>query len=1092
MLTVYHSNRLENLFRDLTGVLDRPRSSLLTPEVVLVQSQGMARWLSLEIAGHYGICANLNCPFPASFIWHLFEKIKGSTGRSPYEKECFVWSIMAQLDCLIDDPDFQVLKGYLAIDGLPMRRYQLACRIAGLFEQYMVFRPDWTRKWRNNVLTTAQQDSEVWQAKLWRQLEKAYGQGHRAALLYEFMQQLNGDLIKELDLPERISVFGIPSLPVTQLAVFERLAEFIDVHLFLLNPCSAFWDEIVSRRQLARISLENIASLPATETYYETGCELLASLGGVGRDFQRLIHSYDFQEVHSFEEPTQETLLAVLQSDIIHAAGPDSRTGPLRLDANDRSIRIHSAHSRRREVEILHDQLLDIFNQHSDERIDPGDVLVMAPDISQYEPYIEAVFGSPQESAIPFAIADLSMAAESEVFRLFMELLRLALSRVTARQVHELLDSAVFKQNFGLSRDDVERIGKWLRDTSVSWGVDKEHRHRFTGGTSHGTLKDCVRRLLLGYALPGDGRRMFEDVLPYDQVEGNDADMMEKFMAITSSLTSLIIEAATERTLAGWRIFLLDVLDRFIPEHDDLQADKQYIRGCLDELGQAERLSGFSRHICLEVVIAHLDRRLQEKRHGSGFLSGKVTFCRMETTRSVPFKIICLLGMNDGEYPRVENRVGFDLLANDHRLGDRQRRDEDRYFFLETLLSARQILYISYIGKSSRENQKLPPSVLVTELVEYIAETLRMELDAAEERIVTSHPLQPFSRFYFQDRELFSYSASHQRVSVNLAGEKLPYQGIFKGCALPEPDCGTAGIDEFIRFFEHPVRFLLKERSGIVLYDRVEEFRERETFSLDGLQRYTINTLLVETEMAGEPVEQLERVFQARDMVPPGKFGTFLFRQQASEAKDFAGRIREWRSSAEKPSEEGTVHVDIGAGSLRLVGRLKVLAGLQLFYRPAKGDSLNHRDSIRHWISHLLFCAADRSVEEKRTVFVCKDSAFVYETVEDPQRYLAELVNLYLLGMRRPLFLLPRTSYVFALNLWGRKRKAKGLSLIDECLLKAETSWYEGSYQQGAERDDIYMRAALGDYNPVRDAAFQDIAETVLRPAVELRKRIMN
>lgn len=1089
MLTVYHSNRLENLFQSLIEILDGNTPPPLAPEIILVQSQGTARWLSLEIADHYGICANILCPFPASFIRRLFEKLDGGVGgRSVYQREFFVWAVMAQLDCLDESADFDLLRNYLAVDDEPVRRYQLARRLAGLFEQYMVLRPDWIRKWGENALATTSKD-ESWQARFWRQLEKSYGRDHGVGLLYDLLGRMDSELIRQMELPRRISLFGVPSLPVAQLAVFERLSEFIDVHMFLLNPCGSFWDEVVSKRQLARISLRTIDQLPETEDYFDSGCDLLASFGGVGRDFQRLLHSFDFHEQDFFEDPGRETLLAGLQSDILDDRQAGKGDNPVLSPPGDGSVRFHRAHSRRREVEILHDQLLDIF--HLDNSVRPGDVLVMAPDISLYHPYIEAVFGVIDGAgSVPYSIADLGRGETSEVLRLFRELLELGLSRVSARQVREILDSGVFRRKFGLSNDDTDRIAEWLNHTSFCWGVDKQHRRRFSPGSSHGTLAECRQRLLLGYALPAGGRRLFGGLLPYDHIEGSDAEGVEGFLAIVSAVTWLTEGAVRERTLGDWKLFLLDLLDLFFPDDDDLQADKQYLRGCLDELEQAGRLTGLG-PVGLQSVLAHLDKRMVGDVHGRGFLSGRVTFCGMETSRSVPFKVVCLLGMNDGEYPRLDNRVGFDLLGADHRLGDRLLRDEDRYYFLETLLSARKILFISFVGRSSRENHRLPPSIVVSELIEYIGEMFGLEAEAIERRLVAEHPLQPFSRRYFDDSGLFSYSATDWKTCRNLIREKSSYQGICGGGELETPgaDTDTVTLEEFIRFFEHPVRAFVRERGGVILRDRVEELKERETFSVDALQRYALNSRLIESAMAGEPVGPLEPVFQAMDMVPQGKFGSYIFRRQAEDAGIFANRIRHWSASSADGREE-SIAVDINAAGIRLVGTLKINAGTQLFYRSTRGDRLNHRDSIRHWIAHLFLCATVNEERPLQSIFVCADCVFVYDRIPGPADYLEQLAGLYRAGTRAPLLLLPRASYTFARDMWGENRRSGDGDAVEKNLFKAELLWQQGAYQQSPENEDLYMRAAFGDANPVRDAAFMDIAETVLRPAVELRCRI--
>ena len=1088
MLKIYHSNRLEILFDSLGAVVDQPVPSLLTPEIIIVQSQGMARWLSLEMARRQGVCANLECPFPAAFIWRLYRAMDATlSDTSAYEVGPLVWALLDRLPALLQEPGFESLRDYLAAEAIPGRRYyQLACRIAQTFDQYVAYRPDWVRDWE------AGRESH-WQAKLWRQLRKDFGGKHRADLLFELLVELDHTVIRQAGIPERISLFGIPALPLTQFEVFARLAEFIDIHFFLLNPCQTYWDEIVSKRDLAKISLLDISSLESgVEMHFDPGNSLLASFGKQGRDFQRIMHQYDHEEILHFDEPENRHLLATIQSDILHGRERGFEEESLYIDPVDASIQIHVGHSPMREVEVLHDRLLDLFDSQPD--IGPGDVLVMMPDIALYAPYIEAVFSSPEgdNSRIPFSIADRSPGDNSLVIKACFDLLKVAAGRLTAAEVLGLLEYEPIRNRFRLTREDVKTVQGWVADTSICWGIDPQHRVQLgLPPTKQGTWQNGRERLLLGYALPGGNRKFFHDILPYDNVEGSSGELLGQFTFFLDELSALVADLKRPRPPLQWTVRLLGVLDRFFASSDEFETDIQLIRNALDDLGREAELVNYNDPVLIELVVVHLRSALARQSRPGNFLTGQVTFCQMVPMRSIPFKAICLLGMDDGAFPRIDRPPGFDLMGRQYRAGDRLRRDDDRYLFLEALLSARDLLYISYVGAGIRDNKLLPPSPLVDELLEYIRQAGHLDSKTADARFVTFHPLQPFSRRYFGGNEnLFTYSRTNQTIAAAEStaidrGGFFPLLPLEGGSAEQEVE-----LADFIRFFLHPARYLLQQRFGLYLDDNLDAIAEREKFGLDWLEEYQLTSQLIAGEVAGEQSQDLMSVYRAQGVLPVGEYGAMAYGKQAAEARNFSARLTDFMgSSVPEPLE-----VDLLLNGVHLTGWLEAgTRGLYLF-RFTKCDRLNYNDTIRHWLGHLLLNAITDHACARRSVYVCRDGSVEYGPLANAGEQLNALAELYLRGLTLPLPLLPRTSYEYALQLWKKKgSRARELS-AEQALKRAVRKWHDPEFrtERPAEKTDPYFSLAFGDEDPLQDRDFHEAAATLLRPAIVERRVVLD
>ncbi len=1071
-LFLHSGNRLELLADRLAALVAEAPLSPLVPETVIVQSRGMARWLALALAERHGVSANLACPFPATFVWQLFGQLpEPAASVSPFEGDGLTWAVFERLGALDGRPAMAPLANYLAVDAEPLRRYQLAARIADTFDQYLIYRPDWLQRWEAG-------EADHWQALLWRALITRHGAAHRGNLFFALLRAIEPNFIARSGLPPRLALFGIPALPLAHFDVFARLAEHIDVHVFLLNPCRVLWTELVSPRDLARITLRHVGQIPdVAGLYYEVGNELLTSLGKLGQDFQRLIHSYDCQEESCFAAPEGDTLLARLQVDILDGF---DRGGSDRVPVapDDRSIVVHSAHSPMREVEILHDQLLALFGR--DPGLEPRDVLVMAADIGRYAPYVEAVFSIPEEETlrIPFAIADRSEVETSPVIRPFLALLRLVGTRLAVGQVVPLLESGPVRQRFGIMEDDLPAIRRWLKETRVHWGMDAEHRRRLElGGNFLGTWLAGLDRLLLGYALPGDNRNFFDDILPYDEVEGSMAELLGRFAAFLHEVFGVMRDFVSPRPLAEWREVLLALSERFLAVDEALEGDLQLLRDGICELAQGGAAADFNGPVAVEAVVAHLASRFTGHSREGRFLSGRVTFCQMVPMRSIPFKVICLLGMDDGVFPRIDRATGFDLMDEDFRLGDRSRRDDDRYLFLEALLSARNCFYLSYVGQSIRDNSSRPPSVVVARLLEVIERGFSFAEGPAVDNLVTRHPLQPFSRDYFDaNGRLASFSHLNHRLAAARPAA-APWPGIFAGHS-PAPEAGRLEVPlaEFIAFWANPAKVLLQRRFGLMLGEFADELNDRERFSLNDLERYLLRDTLVTELLAGDPPELLGRVHRALGDIPAGGYGELDFAELAAGAGIFADRLRALRGG-----EPVTVAVDLDLAAIRLVGEVTVHPAGQYLYRPTRAETMRLRDLMGHWLSHLVLNAVPAS-PSRHTWFVCTDREVGYGPVADALASLRELADWYRRGQERPLPLLPRASLAYAKKLWTGKKPAEH----PEALRAALGAWRQGDYRTEPEMADPWLRVAFGEGDPMADSDFAALAG-LLRPALTLQ-----
>ena len=659
-LFLYTSNQLEILAEKLAGVLRKPLASPFQREIILVQSKGMERWVSMELARHNGICANCWFPFPNHFVYALFrEVIPDLEETSPFAPEIMTWKVMKTLPLNLKKKGFESLRNYLSEGAADLKLFQLSQRIADLYDQYLLFRPEMVLGWERG-------EEDHWQAILWQEVGKGIEKKHRAALKKVFLEEIRKPGLKLEILPERISVFGISALPPFHIEILAAISKMVEVNLFLMNPSREYWGDLLTRQETRKVQEKaRKRSTKQEDLHLDKGNTLLASMGMLGRDFFEQLSSFEAEQQDFFADPEEKNLLTAIQGDILDLRDRNlGGNGKKSLTEADDSIQVHSCHSPMREVEVLQDRLLSFFE--ADPTLLPKDILIMTPDIATYSPFVQTVFSVPPDDPrwIPFSIADRGVRQESQLADTFLSLLDFPGSRFGVSQVMAVLESRGVQKRFFLSEENLELIHCWVRDNRIRWGVDEESRKALgLPGFRENTWRAGLERMLLGYAMPGQGEKMFKGILPYDKIEGGDAEVLGNFAAFSERLFALAKELEEPRTLREWGDFLTKVLDEFFIADDDSERDVLFIRRVLRDLGEKQELSGFDEKINLDVIKSHLGSTLEKEGFGHGFLTGGLTFCAMLPMRSIPFRVICLLGMNDDAYPRQTRSLGFDLYG---------------------------------------------------------------------------------------------------------------------------------------------------------------------------------------------------------------------------------------------------------------------------------------------------------------------------------------------------------------------------------------------------------------------------------------------
>jgi len=1093
MFTVYHSNQLDILKTLTTALIEgRPLADPFSQEVILVQSPGMAQWLQMELAQTFGIAANIAFPLPATFIWDMFTKVlPGIPKESAFSKDAMTWKLMWLLPQKLGEEDFASLRHYLDDDEDKRKIHQLAARVADLFDQYLVYRPEWLKAWESERQIDGLDDAQRWQSSLWRALcaytqELQQPEWHRANLYQNFISQLENAKATPPGLPSRVFICGISALPPVYLQALQALGKHIDIHLMFTNPCKYYWGDIQNYAFLARLQsrkrrhyLEKLeeASLfrepaQAAQLFNEEGMQnlsnpLLASWGKLGRDHMFLLSQVDdIQEVHAFVDVGDGSLLHAVQQDMLeledHAIigmTPETLLSSDQkrvLNPNDRSLSLHVCHSPQREVEILYDNLLALMAENP--TLTPRDIIVMVADIDSYAPYIQAVFGNaPAERYLPFALSDRKASQAHPALQAFISLLDLPQSRFTAEQVLGLLEVPALASRFSIDEDGLRLLRQWVGESGIRWGLDDDNvRELALPATGQHTWHFGLTRMLLGYAMDSQSGE-WQGVLPYDESTGLAAELAGHLAELLMQLSQWRITLSKPRSVSEWLPLCQELLTTFFSAEGETEVALALIEQQWQKVLSHGVAAQYPDLVPLSILRDELASKLDQERISQRFLAGPINFCTLMPMRSIPFKVVCLLGMNDGVYPRTLPPLGFDLMAQKVERGDRSRRDDDRYLFLEALLSAQEHLYISYIGRSIQDNSERYPSVLVTELLEYISQSYCLDgdesltADQSAERVTKHllcwHPRTPFDANNFEaGNEHQSFAAEWLPAASRQGDEVLDFNQPLEPVMTTE-----VTLENLLRFYRHPIKAFFQMRLNVSFVLEETELSDEEPFILDNLDRYQFNTQLLNTLIEEQDPAQLFTRVRASGGLPYGPFGEIYWQKQLEEMTELADSVRSERQ------EYGSVELDLSVGDIKLTGWLhQVQDNGLLRWRPA---ALLARDGLLLWIEHLAYCAAGGKGDSRMYGRGATAWRFAAMPAERATQHLQDLINGYLEGMSEPLILLNKSGWAWLSQCFDKDTGA--VSHDEEKLEKARNKLlqaWQGDIRVPGEGADPYIQ----------------------------------
>jgi len=1081
-LHVHRAERADRLAAALAELLATPLDDVFAEEVVAVPARGVERWITQRLSHRLGrrpdrdgprdhedgICAGVRFPSPTALI----AEVVGVEEHDPWAPDSLVWPLLEVIDGCAGEDWCRTLGTHLGVgaaDG-PQgvdrdaewghrrgRRYAVARRLAGLFDSYASYRPAMLTAWAAGEDTDGFGDRLPpdlgWQAELWRRLVGRLGGPDPVTRLAAALERLRIHPAV-VDLPDRLSLFGATRLATSQLQVLSALAEARDVHLWLPHPSPELW------RRVAELGVAAPVRRSADPTVTTADHPLLSSLGRDSRELQLVLGPVTSVDYHHPLERAPSTTLGLLQRDLREDRRPDPAARS-KIAPDDRSVQVHACHGPARQVDVLREVLVGLLA--ADPTLEPRDVLVMCPDIEVYAPLISAAFGLADvvqgghpAHELRVRLADRALSQTNPLLSTVAKLLDLADGRVTASKVLDLAAWPPVRRRFGLDDDDLEQLARWVTQSGVRWGLDAQHRDTYgLSGYPQNTWRAGLDRILLGVAMADEDRNWLGLALPLDDVGSNDVDLAGRLAELLDRLAAVLDDLVGEASLEGWLDALADGVQTLtsVPDADLWQtaelhrelsavADAAAGRASVIELGLSDLRALFA-------------GRLGGRPTRANFRTGTLTVCTMVPMRSVPHRVICLLGLDDGVFPRGARVDGDDVLARDPAVGERDPRGEDRQLMLDALLAATEHVVITYTGADERTGAVRPPAVPLGELVDALDDTATTaDGRPVGHQVVVRHPLQPFDARNVTPGALgrpgpFSFDATALAGAVAATGKRqLPAP--FLPVALAPMIDNVVDLADLTSLLQRPARGFLRQRLDVALRYEEAEPSDSLAVELDNLELWSIGDRLLGDRLAGAEAETCRQAEWRRGVLPPGALGERTLTRVLGEVEPLVARTADLRLP-----ERRTVDVAVGFGEGReLRGTVPGVHGTCLvtigYSKLAAGPRL------RAWILLVALAATEPGVAWTAVTVGRGRAANPMQSTLGPldaelaRDVLAQLVDLHDRALREPLPVSLKATAAYA------DVRHSGYD-VTEAVVKARRAWATDRFP-GEQEDSAHVQ----------------------------------
>jgi len=962
---------------------DMPKSvDIFYTDRIVTQTEGLKKWLSLYISKNSGkgIFANFEFNNPNSFFDEIFKNLDSTYEDSYLQQGNMKWTIFNLLsgDVFKKDRDFNEIFNYCGDDRVKLLRFSE--KIADLFDQYFIYREEMIGSWNEDkfwgkIKNQKYREIERWQKKIFNKLKEEVTKSRGSSadkfkdrielkkVLFKQLKNPSSKVVKMLKDIKKVSFFGLSIITTYHYELIERISEIIDCDFYLLNPSGEFWYDLQSDKNILK-QMKKGKMIISTKSEND----FLANYGRSGQEFYSILFKNE-QALNNldndlFEEDFRDNLLGNLQKSIFNVSLLDK----VKLDQHDKSVQISSCYTPYREIEVFYDYILGLFDKNKD--LKPSDIVVLLPDIENYASYIEAIFSIKSgDKFIPFSIADKSYKGGDNPFDVIIKIIELSRGVCEAEEIMSIVENRFVSAKYGF--EDFDKIREIIKEASIRWGInsDQINREGVEKFNKFNSWEFGLKRVIFGYAMQGENlvdNIIGDDILPIDIVEGSEAIDGLRLYALVKDIQDFFEDIKNSRTLTEWKEFFIEFFDKFIQlSFDEINYKQEFEKVLIYYAGDKFKVN-------FTVIRDDILKLFGNKKEEGGFYSGSITFCSMIPMRSIPHKVIAMIGMGENDFPGRKNKITFDLMQDKKFTGDRDTKLSNRYLFLEAVVSAKENLYLSYIGKNSKNSSTLNTSPAIDDLISYIAEISGSIDKDIKKALITEYPLFGYGKKY-RNKEITTYIKDND-IFFDAKKEKK----IFETKQLSSNKiCNST--KSLIDFFKDSPKWYCNNILGVYYKDDDILLDGEECFDINKLVEWQINSRLLGDESSKDVIKNMQ---QYEGKIPVGSMGEIIVENSEDSISILEEKFLELTSGKQKNN------VDIS---------YKNIEGVLVIYEDSfvsfSVSSKPHKGKLEHFINHLFLAVSEF---KGNSIFIDKQGTvteFERLSKEDAESKIDELLE---------------------------------------------------------------------------------------------------
>ena len=1017
-LNIFYSPDIETILSELGKNIKKV--SVLKKTIILTPDKQTSDTIIKHIAMQNKVFAGFEFKKPVTFFKDLLMTFLDED-ESLIRKEQLVFSIYNYITNNISEDEFSSVIDYLGNEAEKEKKgFVLSEIIADLFDQYPVHRPEMVKKWHHDeqFLTDDPGGYEKWQKTLYKEIFNNENSNFIDILTLKerLLSNFNKEKIKE-KYPDGLSIFMTSSLPELFIEILEKFSEAVETNIYFLRSekVNSFYNRL-----------------------NKSGEHLFKRLCKKGKP---------------------------------HYLLPDKEIKDITKD----NISINSCYSPVREIEVVYDYILDQLNKNKNLKL--RDIIVLTPDINTYAPYFRAFSNTIDDDyKINFDISGDKILNGDSLENIFLKILQLYKKRFKFSEVFEILRSGAVLKKFNIKPDDLSKLKEFTHGAGFRWGIDeksKEDLNLCPEGLN--TWKETKKRLISGYAMDANEVIKYENIYPYGGAGGDFYHILGNFIDFVDKLINTKDKKKEKHTVSEWAELLFDDLEMFFDTKFDDDEPEKLIRNVLYKLNDKDNLNKIS----FEPVIQFIESTITDEIIPSKSFSESVKVSSLKNKSSSPAKLICLLGMNDKDFPSKETDFEMDLLKRKPENGDRNSKESDLYLFYEVLLSFREKLFISFIGKNIKNNRELLPSSLINDLMEW--------KNIKEEEII-KHPLHPFDPKYFSsENNLFSYSKKNRKISYDIYYKEQDNKPTKVREELIEIDEKLLDIkiDDLCTFFKNPAKYFMNKVLDIYYPRDEDELSDDEKFELDNLENYSfkdkISKIIQENNdniKSKKALDSLRNISKIDGRIQQAIIGDKTFESLQKEVEIIHKKIKEEAGDVAVSSLAIDKKFEINENTIRIHGDLNSIYGnKQILFRVAKDN--NSYDKISTYIKHLFFIYKNKTATTEKdpltTIFITAKNEFQIDGKLESKNEIKKLLEIYFDGISNLIPFAPKFAEEFSKNSYEI----------------AESKWTDDYNYQ---KDDYYFKRCFEilelfseNDNIIKKA--ESIANIMFKKIIEIEKR---